>query len=320
MTGLALADIVGVLGFAGTGAAIDDVAVDVFVVDGEDAPGAVGKQGHAVVVVAEGAFLAGARAARRPGRTGSSPTTWDRPTWRQHASRSPRGTVTVSTDVGGNRHRSPCVRVAARTGERSAIPPAPATNAAAPNANAAAEERRGARSQSRRARSKSAGPGARIVPVIELVESGRVLIGYRDHCLAHMPSPNCTATSVGLASPGLLGTIESGMNPGAARFHGNARFGYALPMFGWSKHGCRLMRAFVGFLTVRRRTMRMRRHGQSEEIRLRRGRSARPESTSPAGRHPRRRVLPCPPRGRCARSSARRHGWRRGSSVARSRS
>ena len=64
MTRLALADVVGVLRLSDAGPPVDDLAVDVLVVDGEDAPPAVVEQRHAVVVVAEGALLTGAGAPR----------------------------------------------------------------------------------------------------------------------------------------------------------------------------------------------------------------------------------------------------------------
>ena len=63
--GLALAHVVGILRQAGVAVAVNDRPVHKLVVDGEHGP-AVGKEGgHAVIVVAEGPFLAGAGAARR---------------------------------------------------------------------------------------------------------------------------------------------------------------------------------------------------------------------------------------------------------------
>ena len=59
--GLSLAHVVGVLRFA---RGVDDVAVRVFVVDRQHDPAAVREQGHPVIVVAEGAFLARPGAAR----------------------------------------------------------------------------------------------------------------------------------------------------------------------------------------------------------------------------------------------------------------
>ena len=69
---LALSHVVCGRGLSPALAAVDDVHVHVFVVDGEDvlAPGL--EERHAVVVVAEGEFLARARAARRVVELGSS--------------------------------------------------------------------------------------------------------------------------------------------------------------------------------------------------------------------------------------------------------
>ena len=64
MTGLALADVIRVLRLPDTGAAVDDPAVDVLVVDGKDAAAAGIEQRHAVVVVTERPFLTGPGAAR----------------------------------------------------------------------------------------------------------------------------------------------------------------------------------------------------------------------------------------------------------------
>ena len=69
--------------------AVDDVHVHVFVVDGEDVlvPGL--EERHAVVVVAEGEFLARARAAHRVVELRSRASTWGLPTGRRRASCSP---------------------------------------------------------------------------------------------------------------------------------------------------------------------------------------------------------------------------------------
>ena len=64
VAGLALAHVVGVLRQAGGAVAVDDRAVHIFVVDGEHGPAVREEAGHAVIVVAEGALLAGAVAAR----------------------------------------------------------------------------------------------------------------------------------------------------------------------------------------------------------------------------------------------------------------
>ena len=65
VAGLALAHVVGGLRQAGGAVAVDDPPVHIFVVDGEHGPAIDEEGGHAVIVVAEGAFLAGAGAARR---------------------------------------------------------------------------------------------------------------------------------------------------------------------------------------------------------------------------------------------------------------
>ena len=134
VTGLALADVIRVLRLPDTGAAVDDPAVDVLVVDGKDAAAAVVEQRHAVVVVTERPFLTGTGAARvlverdrvRPHCI--APPGDDMPTVaRRHGHR--------VEGIGRHRPRRRCAGPAART-ESGARPAAPMTNAAAPHATA----------------------------------------------------------------------------------------------------------------------------------------------------------------------------------------
>ena len=190
VAGLALAHVVGVLRLSDAGAAVDDLAVDVLVVHGEDAQAAGVEQGHAVVVVAEGALLAGAGAARglverlRVRPHGIAPPGNDMPTV---ARRHGHGIA----DVGGNRFEGHACRCGAR-GRRSDR----GARGNRSNSAGARDERGGsecdAAAEKRAARDRSLGeafeigwPRSRIVSVIDVIDRD-MLIGCGERCLFHL--------------------------------------------------------------------------------------------------------------------------------------